>query len=152
MISQTTEYALRAIVWLAARPGESIGTDKIAKAVCVPAGYLSKVLQTLANGGFVISRPGRSGGFQLNRSADELSILEVINAINPIQRVERCPLGREGHEDLCPLHRTIDEAAEFVQQRFAEMTIADLLSGTPGCEALPGNRNECETCPENGVG
>ncbi len=148
MISQTTEYALRAIVWLAARPGESIGTGDIAKATRVPPGYLSKVLQMLANGGFVVSQPGRNGGFQLNRAPENLSILEVINAISPIQRINGCPLDKKGHESLCPLHRAIDEAAEFVERRFEGMTIAALLKSAPGCGALPGNRNECETCPE----
>ncbi len=148
MFSQTTEYALRAIVWLAARPGESIGTDVIAKATCVPAGYLSKVLQNLARADLVVSHPGRTGGFQLNRSPEDLSILEVINAINPIQRIDRCPLGREDHDKLCPLHRALDEAAEFIERRFAGMTIAELLRSAPGCQALPGNREECANSPE----
>jgi Rrf2 family transcriptional regulator, nitric oxide-sensitive transcriptional repressor len=128
-ISQTAEYALRAVVWLAGHVDTALGTPEIARATRVPAGYLAKVLQLLAKGGLVTSAPGRKGGFRLARPADAISILEVINAVDPVERIRRCPLGIESHGGaLCPLHRRLDRAIGLMEQAFAEATIAELLA------------------------
>ncbi len=63
MISQTSEYALRATIYLARHPSVSFTTRQIAEATGMPAGYLSKVLQTLARVGIVQSQRGLHGGF-----------------------------------------------------------------------------------------
>ena len=131
IISQSAEYALRAVVWLAQEPERSLGTGQIARAARVPPGYLAKVLQSLSRAGLVSSSPGRRGGFRLLKSPDSISVLEVIDAVDPIRRITTCPLGLPGHgEDLCPLHRRLDDAAQQMQAAFAGATIADLLSET----------------------
>ncbi|MCB1164222.1 Rrf2 family transcriptional regulator [bacterium] len=131
MISQSAEYALRAVVWLAQEPERSLGTGQIARAARVPPGYLAKVLQSLSRAGLVSSSPGRRGGFRLLKSPDSISVLEVIDAVDPIRRITTCPLGLPGHgEDLCPLHRRLDDAAQQMQAAFAGATIADLLNET----------------------
>jgi Rrf2 family protein len=139
MISPTAEYALRAIVAIAQRDGESTVTPDIAETTKVPPGYLSKVLQTLRRARLVDSRRGLGGGFTLAKPASAMTVLEVVNAVDPIQRIERCPLGIESHGgNLCPLHRRLDEATAAVERSFAETTIAELLaqpgSSTPFCE------------------
>ncbi|MDD4868561.1 MAG: Rrf2 family transcriptional regulator, partial [Mycobacterium sp.] len=94
----------------------------------VPPGYLAKVLQLLARGGLVTSAPGRNGGFRLSRPPAEVSILAVINAVDPVERIRRCPLGIESHGGrLCPLHRRLDKAIGLMEQALAEATIAELL-------------------------
>ena len=124
-ISQTAEYALRAVVWLAGHAEAATGTPEIARSTRVPPGYLAKVLQLLARGGLVTSAPGRKGGFRLARPAAEISILEVINAVDPVERIRQCPLGIESHGgELCPLHRRLDKALGLMEQTFAEATIA----------------------------
>jgi Rrf2 family transcriptional regulator, nitric oxide-sensitive transcriptional repressor len=138
-ISQTAEYALRAVVWLAAHPDAALSTPAIARATQVPAGYLSKVLQELARAGFVVSQAGRSGGFRLTRPPEQVSVLDIINAVAPIERIRRCPLGLASHSgQLCPLHRRLDAAVGLMERAFAESTIAELLSepntSPPLCE------------------
>jgi len=136
-ISLTAEYALRAIVWLARDPDAPLGTPQIARATHVPAGYLSRVLQALARAGLVESNPGRSGGFRLMRSPRDVSVLDVVNAVHPVQRITRCPLGLKSHRgQLCPLHRRLDEAAAMVQRAFAETTIAEILAEASPVAAL----------------
>ncbi len=140
MFSQTTEYALRAIVWLAAHGGEPQTTLQIAAATRVPAGYLSKVLQALGRARLVSSQRGLYGGFTLTRSAETIRVLEVVNAVDPIRRIETCPLGLKSHgKELCALHRRLDSAIAHIETAFAESTIADLLaersSSSPLCEA-----------------
>src|SRR6478735_4824586 len=87
MFSQTVEYALRAVVHLASKAPEAQTTDQIAAATRVPRAYLSKVLQGLARGGIVQSHRGLGGGVTLLESPEELTILRVVNAVEPIQRI-----------------------------------------------------------------
>ena len=71
MLSQTAEYALRAIAWLSSAPSEPQTTEAIAAGTGVPEGYLSKVLQSLRRAELVRSKRGITGGFVLGRSAEE---------------------------------------------------------------------------------
>lgn len=137
MISQTAEYALRTLVWLGGRPDEPVGTRQISEAAQVPPGYLSKVLQMLARAGLVISSPGRSGGFRLARAPEEITVLDGLQAVGPVQRIRECPLHLKSHgTDLCPLHRKLDDAMAQMETAFGQTTIAELLSGKSGPRPL----------------
>ena len=63
MLSQTVEYSLRAIVWLASHPDDPQTNQQIANATLVPAGYLSKVMQSLGRGGLVTAQRGKRGAY-----------------------------------------------------------------------------------------
>jgi Rrf2 family transcriptional regulator, nitric oxide-sensitive transcriptional repressor len=129
MLSQTVEYSLRAIVWLAAHPDDPQTTQQIADATKVPAGYLAKVMQSLGRGALVTAQRGKRGGFLLARPAKTLSVLEVINSVEPIQRIRECPLGISSHgAHLCPLHKRLDTAMAMIEDAFRETSIADILS------------------------
>lgn len=129
MISQTAEYALRAVVHLASVPDTPQTARQIAATTCVPVPYLSKVLQALSRAGLLRPQRGLHGGFTLRRPPSDLSIYEVIQAVDPLQRIERCPLGLAAHgANLCPLHRRLDAAAALVEQSFRHTTVAELLA------------------------
>jgi Rrf2 family protein len=139
MISPTAEYALRAVVAIAQANGDAAPTRGIAKVTKVPPGYLPKVLQMLGRAGLVESRRGLGGGFRLAKPATQLTVLEVVNAVDPIKRIKKCPLDLESHgANLCPLHKRLDEATEHIERSFANTTIAELLAqpgrNTPFCE------------------
>ena len=84
MLTQTVEYALRALVALAAKPGNPQTNRQLAKVTKVPGPYLSKVLQLLAKEGLVAAHRGVRGGFTLSRPARQITILEAVNAVDPI--------------------------------------------------------------------
>ena len=129
MFSQTVEYALRAVVHLAAEAPAARTTDQIAEATLVPKAYLSKVLQNLGRAGVVHSQRGVGGGMTLVKTPAELTILEVVNAVEPLQRIRTCPLGLASHGvRLCPLHRRLDNALSGVEQAFATTTLAEVLA------------------------
>lgn len=129
MISQTAEYALRAIVFLAMNTGTAYTTQQISAATKVPAAYLSKVLQSLVRTGMIQSQRGLGGGFVLSKPADDVTILEVLNAVDPIQRIITCPLGLEAHgTNLCALHKRLDDATAVIEKVFRDTTIGDLLA------------------------
>ena len=129
MLSQTVEYALRAMVFLADRNPDACTTEQIAEATRVPAAYLSKVLQSLKRAGLVRSQRGLHGGISLESKPDDLTILEVVNAVDPIQRIRTCPLGLKSHGiHLCPLHSRLDRALAMVEQAFDGTTLAEILA------------------------
>ena len=129
MISQTAEYALRAIVFLADNHTEAQTAEAIAKGTKVPVGYLAKIMQGLARSGLVTSQRGLYGGFTLVLTPKELCIYDVIQAVDPIVRISHCPLGIEEHgTSLCPLHRGLDNAMAAVEMAFKKLTIHQLLN------------------------
>ncbi|HNB24447.1 MAG TPA: Rrf2 family transcriptional regulator [Candidatus Melainabacteria bacterium] len=128
MISQTAEYALRAVVFLSKNRGMAYTGEQIAKVTQVPAPYLSKVLQPLIKARLVQSQRGLGGGFTLATAPDKITILQVINAVDPIERIETCPLGLDEHSgNLCPLHKRLDDAVALIEDAFAKTTISELL-------------------------
>jgi Rrf2 family transcriptional regulator, nitric oxide-sensitive transcriptional repressor len=129
MLSQTVDYALRAAVFLARDSSEARTTEEIAKATRVPKAYLSKVLQGLVRAGIVHSQRGIGGGMTLRRDPAKITILEVVNAVEPIGRIRHCPLGLAAHGvHLCPLHRRLDDALAMVEDAFHNSTLAEVLA------------------------
>jgi Rrf2 family protein len=137
VISQTAEYALRAVVALGSQRSGTMTTRQIASWTRVPAGYLSKVLQALGRAGLVDGQRGQRGGFALTRPMEQITVLDVINAVDPLQRIERCPLGRPEHaQRMCALHRRLDLAIALIEQVFGQTTIDELLDGSDHGHAL----------------
>jgi Rrf2 family transcriptional regulator, nitric oxide-sensitive transcriptional repressor len=137
VFSTTLEYALRAVTFLACNPMEGLTAQRIAAGTQVPDDYLSKVLQQLVRGGVLTSQRGRNGGFQLARPASEISMLTVVNAVEPIVRIDKCPLGLRQHGvRLCPLHKRLDHAFGLVEKAFAETTLEELVVDNKNRESL----------------
>lgn len=138
MLPKTAEYALRAVVWLARDQNVSRSADHLAEHTQVPRRYLHKVLQDLGRAKLVRSQPGPGGGYSLARPAARISILEVVSAVAPLERIRRCPLGLSSHTRLCPLHKELDKAYAATERAFARVAIADLVRSTskivPLCE------------------
>jgi Rrf2 family protein len=145
VFSQTVEYALRAVCYLAAQSPKAGTTEEISTATKVPRAYLSKVLQSLGRAGVVHSQRGLGGGMTLTKEPQDLTILEVVNAVEPIQRIRTCPLGLASHGvHLCPLHRRLDNALAMVENAFGGTTLAEVLNepttSRPLCEFPSENR------------
>jgi Rrf2 family nitric oxide-sensitive transcriptional repressor len=134
VLSQTAEYALRAMVVLATCNSSARTTFDISRKSQVPLDYLSKILNSLARAGLVSGQRGPGGGFQLIRPAARITVLEVVTAVDPLKRIKNCPLGLAAHgENLCPLHRKLDDAVKSVEEAFATTSIESLV-GQPACE------------------
>lgn len=114
--------------------------QQIAEKTKVPAGYLSKIMQQLVKSKLVNSQRGIGGGFVLSREPIEISILDVVNAVDPIARIKYCPLGIKSHGiNLCPLHHRLSQAIEHVETAFAESNLGELVaeSESPLCVSVP---------------
>jgi len=127
MLSKTAEYALRTVACLASEAGVAAPADLLCEQTKVPRRYLHKVLQDLVRAELVRSRSGPGGGYSLARMADEITILDVVNAVAPLERIRHCPLGLPSHTSLCPLHRELDKAYAATEKAFSSVTIGQLL-------------------------
>lgn len=127
MLPKTAEYALRAVACLAQDPAESFSADSLAAQTQLPRRYLHKVLQDLVGAKLAASRSGPGGGYSLAQPADAISILDVINAVAPLERIRHCPLGLPSHTRLCPLHAELDKAYAATEAAFSKVTIGELL-------------------------
>jgi Rrf2 family protein len=141
MFSQTVEYALRAVVYLAQTAPDLQTTERLAQVTKVPPAYLAKVLHSLVRAGVVRSQRGVGGGVTLVKAPADLTILEVVNAVDPIGRIQTCPLGLTAHGvKLCPLHRRVDQALALVEDAFRKTTLAEVLAepttSVPLCDML----------------
>ncbi len=148
MLSQTVEYALRAIVCLANEAPAAQTNVQLAEVTKVPAAYLSKVMASLNRAGLVRSQRGPNGGFTLTKTPQELALLEVVNAVDPIRRIEECPLGLAGHGTrLCALHRRMDNVIGLVEETFATTTLAEILAENTGSTPLCDSQFRCAGRP-----
>ena len=133
MLSTTAEYALRIMIHLTEANGEQLTSEAIAKMTKVPADYTVKVLQWLGRAKMVQGQRGRRGGFRLECDPNRTTLLDVVNVIDPLERIVVCPLGREAHKSsLCPLHSRIDEVIALLQNSLGEMTLQSVIDGTRG--------------------
>jgi len=138
MLPKTAEYALRATVWLGRDPDQTASADQLAERTKVPRRYLHKVLQDLVREKLVRSQSGPGGGYALARAPEKITILDVVNAVAPLERIRNCPLGLTSHTQLCPLHKELDGVYAATEAALSRVTIAQLLHSTspivPLCE------------------
>ncbi|MFK7778860.1 MAG: Rrf2 family transcriptional regulator [Gimesia sp.] len=128
MSSQSVDYALRAVVTIAQQAGRVCPSREIAKITQVPPAYLSKLLQVLVHGGLVHSQRGLHGGYLLTKEPKEMTVLDIVNVVEPIKQTEKYPLKiKVHHPTLCRLHLFLDNTAASNESMFRETTIADLL-------------------------
>ena len=128
LLSQTSEYALRAVLYIAECDGP-VSVGEIAEAVGVPQNYLSKTLHQLARAGVLRSARGPAGGFRLATPASELTLQGVVSPVAG-QRGRRCLLGHGvcGEVPDCAVHACWSPVASRVRDFFATTSVADLLS------------------------
>jgi Rrf2 family protein len=138
MLSKTAEYGLRVAVWLAQSPDDAASADHLADVTQVPRRYLHKVVQDLVRAGLVRSQSGPGGGYALARLPDKITILDVVNAVAPLERIKHCPLGLPSHTKLCPLHRELDRVYAHAEEALQRVTLARLVRSSsavvPLCE------------------
>jgi len=129
MLSQTAEYALRAVLMVAREPeGRPIGAGRMAEALGIPQNYLSKTLHQLGRSGVLESTRGKLGGFRLARAADRITLLEVVVPFDDLTGKRYCLMGRQSCSDNapCAAHSRWKSVAEKIGDFFRETTIADL--------------------------
>ena len=140
MLSQTAEYALRAVIHIARANGTApVRVSSIADELSVPQNYLSKVLHALAREGVLHSIRGRHGGFVLAGPADELSLESVVAPFEPPHQHMRCLLRHErcSEESPCIAHEEWKSVSGPMRAFFRSTTVGDLARHAEADAALP---------------
>ncbi|MDX9755163.1 MAG: Rrf2 family transcriptional regulator [bacterium] len=130
MLSKTGTHALRAVIALAELPhGEFAGAAAIAAEIKAPRNYLGKLLQQLAHAGIVESQKGMGGGFRLARLPETISLFDVVDPIDHIDRWTGCLLGQDRCADgnACALHHRWKTVRDAYIQMLKETRISDLI-------------------------
>jgi len=127
------------MIYLASLDGHAVNCETISSRTRLPQGYLAKVLRDLVCADLVKSYRGPHGGFVIARDPATITMLEVVNAVDPIRRIHRCPLNNPRHTTLCPLHQQLDDALAFIEGSFRAATLDSVLRGCighGGCQAI----------------
>lgn len=133
-LSQTAEYALRAMTRLAQQGDQpALRATDLAVDTHVPVHYLSKVLRRLVAAGLLTSQKGHGGGFALSRPASQIRFADVLGAMGEAPVGGRCAFGW-GNCDAkrpCPLHPAWSVLNDALQSWASRTTLAD-VSTAPG--------------------
>jgi Rrf2 family protein len=135
MLSQTAEYALRTVLYLADRQDDGlVGADELAKVLGVPRNYLSKTLHRLTREHLLASARGKGGGFRLAIDPERLTLLQVVEPFDGMSVERRCLLGRPACDDRnpCPAHHRWKAVSTRMADFFARTTVADLVADRGG--------------------
>lgn len=136
MISNTCKYGLRAVVYLAANEdiNKRVGIKQISSDLKIPMPFLGKILQSLARTKLLASTKGPNGGFSLGRKASEISLLDVIEAIDGLDFFNECVIGFKvcendiEHQKICPMHNKLENVRLQFYNLFKEQKVGDLAN------------------------
>lgn len=134
LLSQTAEYALRAMAWLATLPERKpIRAADLSGATGIPAQYLSKVLRRLVLADLLKSQKGLGGGFSLSRPPREIAFIDILSAIDAYPTPDRCAFGWGSCDaaDPCPLHQAWSRLNDQIQEWASNTSLAEIAMFTP---------------------
>lgn len=126
MLSQTAQYALRAMIYLGEREGRGpVRVDEVAEALDVPRNYLSKILHALVKRGILGSLRGPRGGFYVARDPGAITLLELVEPFDDIEARRTCLLGKKECSDgnPCAVHAQWKATATEVARFYRETTL-----------------------------
>jgi Rrf2 family protein len=130
-ITRAGEYAVLGLMCLARRPsGSVVMIDEVSREEHIPKSFAAKIFQSLGKAKLVKSNRGTGGGFTLMKKAAEITVLEVIEAIEGKIAFQRCLSEEEPkceHFGGCALCGLFEEAQDRVKDVFSRTTLADLM-------------------------
>jgi Rrf2 family protein len=144
MLSNTCKYAVRALIYLGkySAGGTKIGIKKISSDLIIPTPFLGKILQNLVKQKVLVSTKGPNGGFGLGKSADEISLYDIVRIVDGEDFFLNCLIGLQPcsihaeNEKPCPVHSRFGPIREQLLQFYQETTISGILGDMTGFEDL----------------
>lgn len=132
MLSNTSRYAIRALIYLAINTTDKqkIGIKKIAEDLNIPSPFLGKILQTLAKQKILASTKGPNGGFGVNETTPKVNLMEIIRIIDGDDLFDRCLISNkncsehEGHP--CALHSHYEGIRKDIKEMFSNHSVETL--------------------------
>ena len=130
-INQASDYGFRAVLYLAQAGTKVVEAQTIAQNEVVPIRYLLKIMPSLIKAGIVRSQRGIGGGYALARDPRNITLLDVIEAIEGPIRLNRCLLdegycSKQGPPD-CKIHQALADIQQKLEHGLSRYNFADLL-------------------------
>jgi Rrf2 family protein len=132
VISREADYAIRALLRLGMQgEGAIVSTTVLAEEMEIPYRFLRRILRRLLEDGFIASTRGKQGGVRLLRDPRKITLLDIVQAMNPdAVRVNAC-IGDPGfcnRSARCVVHTVLQDIQEGLAQRLREVSLADLVA------------------------
>jgi Rrf2 family protein len=153
IFTNATEYAIRGLGELAGRSsGRNMLLDQLVSGTDLPRDFMAKIFQKLVRGGILVSAKGRGGGFALARPAHQINLMQVVEAMEGPQLLDRCVVGLEKCTDQmpCPQHDLYKPIRQRLKDYLLTTTVADLASSLKAKQAWR-ELHEKETAGASGV-
>lgn len=131
MFSTSCHYGLQAMLYIAYHHtvDKNIELKQIAEDQGIPKHFLSKILQQLVRHDLLVSMKGPTGGFRLNLPAEDISLIEIVDAIDGLDIFTQCGIGfKECDDDQpCPIHNDFKGVRNQVRELFETKSLKDLV-------------------------
>lgn len=130
ILKKTGKYALRAMAYLTIlEKGKKLSSLELSEKTEIPIHYLSKIMRKLTENGLVKSQKGHNGGFELNISPENISFLNILNAVG-YNINENCVFGENecNSEDPCLLHFSWKNLKDSFNDWSKNTTLADIIN------------------------
>jgi Rrf2 family protein len=133
MLSNTSKYAIRAMIYLAINSvnDSKTGIKKISSELSMPAPFLAKILQILAKHKLLTSTKGPNGGFSLGRDARKITLYDIVTVIDGNDIFDSCLISLRtcNEENIpCPVHHKYEGLRNEIKQLFKRQDIGSLAN------------------------
>ena len=145
-LSKLTDYAVVMLSHMAAREGEVYTACRLADRTAVPEPTAAKILKLLAKAGVLVSQRGSNGGYELARPAGEITVAEIIVALDGPIALAACVDGSEDHcgvETLCSMRGNWNRVNRAIRTALEDITLADMAN--PFAPARPAEAQPAES-------
>jgi Rrf2 family protein len=129
LLSRSTDYAIRALIYMAAHEGELVSTANLNRALGLPRPFMRKILQVLEQAGHVSSVQGHKGGFRLAMAPLKIRLADLMKVFQGDISLGDCLFKKRvcAHRSTCPLRREITDMEQMLLTRLKAVTVADLI-------------------------
>jgi Rrf2 family protein len=139
VLTKNTDYAIRALLALAAKKGTYVSAKAIASEQGMPYQFLRRLLQELLRNNLIVSKEGVQGGFMLEKDPDEIGVTQLIEIFQGKVQVSECMFRKQicSNRARCVLRHEIMRIEQVVNSEFEKVTIGKLLRSLEAANNLP---------------
>lgn len=132
-LTRQTDYAIRCVLYLSKKQDRTVVVEEISDEMSIPKSFLSKIVQRLTRTGILESFRGVSGGFRLSRKPSEITLLDVIEAMQGTAASNKCAIDKVqcGLSCTCIVHPVWIELKKRTEDYLRKVNFADLGAGIP---------------------
>ncbi|MFA5271258.1 MAG: Rrf2 family transcriptional regulator [Candidatus Omnitrophota bacterium] len=129
LITRDTDYALRAICFIAKNKNKKVSVSRLVKELKIPRPFLRKILQVLNKKNILISHKGIGGGFVLANSAKKITLTDLIKIFQGPVHLNECLFKKRKcpNTETCPLRKKIKDIEKYVVKELNSVTLASLM-------------------------